>query len=115
MAECKEKLCASGGESQRRYRPLEEAITLSQTVDEKGQVLPPPGSRGFITEATCPEFKNIAVELFRRYFSPDMYFVFPLICGQEAALGLDFRTTTTTVFFGPKAFDQRAATDERPQ
>lgn len=30
-----------------------------------------------------------------------MYFVFPLMVGREAALGLDFRSTHTTLFFSP--------------
>jgi len=66
------------------------------------QALPPAGSEIFIAEAVSLEFRSVAIELFRRYFSPDMYFIFPLIVGQDTAFGLDFRSTTTTLFFGPQ-------------
>lgn len=60
-------------------------------------------------EAINPELQAVAVELFRRYFSPDMYFIFPLMIGRQAAFGLDFRTTTTTLFFKPCASSEESA------
>jgi hypothetical protein len=64
------------------------------------QLMPPSGSEGFVTCARSLQFKTLAIELFRKYFSPDMYYIFPLIVYQEAAFGLDFRTTETTLIFG---------------
>lgn len=81
----------------------------SDSAQQQSQALPPLDSQNFTAEAVSPEFRAVAVELFRRYFSPDMYFIFPLIVNQEAAFGLDFRTTTTTLFFGPQSSKQKSA------
>ena len=72
------------------------------------QVIPPVGEErdGFITEARDWRYKNCAVELYRRYFSPDMHFIFPLIVNQQAALGLEFQSTHTDLIFGaPPVYD----------
>lgn len=39
--------------------------------------------------------RRMSVELFRKYFSPSMHFIFPLIAHQQALHGLDFTTTQT--------------------
>lgn len=39
--------------------------------------------------------RHMSVALFRRYFSPSMHFIFPLIAHQQALHGLDFTTTRT--------------------
>lgn len=82
-------------------------------MHEKAQEVPPAGVQNFSAEAVSPEFRAVAIELFRRYFSPDMYFIFPLIVCREAAFGLDFRSTTTTLFFGPQTDEQVAAQPTR--
>lgn len=96
MAECKE-WCKNKGPMTGQMRVHGEVASDQQEVQE----LPPPGVQNFSTEAVSPEFRAVAIEIFRRYFSPDMYFIFPLIVGKEALFGLDFRSTTTTLFFGP--------------
>lgn len=78
-------------------------------VQEQEQKIPKPGDEHFSAEAVSPEFRAIAVELFRRYFSPDMYFIFPLMVGKEVAFGLDFRSTTTTLFFVPQSRQPRSS------
>jgi GNAT superfamily N-acetyltransferase len=39
--------------------------------------------------------RQMSVELFRKYFSPSMHLIFPLIAHQQALHGLDFTTTQT--------------------
>jgi len=104
MAECGKR----AGEQGERRRPgiskflLDEDIRSEVGVEGKPeQLLPPLGSSSFTAEAVSPQFRKLTIELFREYFSPDMYFIFPLIVNKENAFGLDFRTTTTTLFFGP--------------
>lgn len=76
----------------------EGVSNVGATLKQGAQELPPSGN---ITEAVGPQFRAVAIELYRRYFSPDMYFIFPFIVGQESAFGLDFRSTITTMFFAP--------------
>lgn len=66
------------------------------------QDYPPPGTDGdgYITIARDPRYKNGVVEMFRRYFSPEMHFIFPLIVNSQSALGMDFRSTQTHLIFG---------------
>lgn len=73
------------------------------------QEMPPPGSSGFLTRAHSPQFKALAIELFRKYFSPDMFYIFPLIVYQEAGFGLDFRSTETTLIFGKQELSSPSA------
>lgn len=78
----------------------ESAVKNDEDPDGTKQEMPPPGSSGFVACANSPQFKSLAIELFRKYFSPDMYYIFPLIVYREAAFGLDFRSTETTLIFG---------------
>jgi len=112
MANCKER-CEEKGESGKSKVSCPQAVQQSSSgasVNTKEQDLPPSGVHNFTAEAVSPEFRAVAVELFRRYFSPDMYFIFPLIVNQEAAFGLDFCTTTTTLFFGPQSVGRATGT-----
>ena len=82
------------------------------------QVFPPTGEEGngFITEARDWRYKNCAVELYRRYFSPDMFYVFPLIVNQQSAVGLDFTDCHTSLIFGmPQVGDNARPTREARQ
>jgi hypothetical protein len=96
MAECKE-WCKCQPTGTARVGHVAEGDSFQQKVQD----LPPAGAQCFSTEAISPAFRAVAIQMFRKYFSPDMYFIFPLIVGKEAAFGLDFRSTTTTLFFGP--------------
>lgn len=103
MADCK-LACAQHPDAD-AGRACSHARTLLQLkaepTTEPDERPSPCGDGPFSTEAVGPEQRAVAVEIFRRYFSPDMYFVFPLMVGGEAALGLDFRSTRTTLFFAP--------------
>jgi len=97
-----------------RDRALQLMKELAVKNDENpvacaAQEMPPPGREGFVTRAHSPQFKALAIELFRRYFSPDMYYIFPLIVYQEAAFGLDFCSTETTLIFGKQEPDTPSA------
>ena len=91
---------------------MEENVLLDADaiMQQQPQELPPNGEagNGFIAEARDWRFKNCAVKLYRRYFSPDMYFIFPLIVNQQAAVGLDFTSCITSIIFGtPPDQDRR--------
>lgn len=113
MAECEAHSIEKGdpGAKSRggwhRESALDNLTKLLSSDDPKAaelqQELPPLGSQYFTAQAVRPELQAVAVELFRRYFSPDMYFIFPLMVGRESGFGLDFTSTTTTLFFGPNA------------
>merc|ERR1712232_317172 len=101
MAECKAYAKElSEGRTDKIRTPIARINGLDACT-EIAQALPSPGTQSFAAEAIDPKLRAVAVEMFRRYFSPDMYFIFPLIVGRETAFGLDFRSTTTTLFFGP--------------
>merc|ERR1719277_2182872 len=105
MAECKawcQEKAPDTKETPSLFRDRHE-IELLQPDEVSEAVTEAIGNGDFAAaQALTPQLRAIAVELFRRYFSPDMYFIFPVIVGQEAAFGLDFRTTTTTLLFGPQ-------------
>merc|ERR1740121_741662 len=106
MAECK-TWCAenapeiSGKQSVPRFRDQRRSESLLPSEVPEGVIEATTRGDSATAQALTPQLRAVAVELFRRYFSPDMYFIFPLIVGREAAFGLDFRTTTTTLFFKP--------------
>ncbi|CAB9511776.1 expressed unknown protein [Seminavis robusta] len=81
------------------------------------QDFPPEGEagNGFIAEARDWRYKNCAVELYRRYFSPDMFFIFPLIVNSEAAFGLDFSSCVTSLIFGELSDDEAQPRANRMQ
>merc|ERR1712232_1405306 len=66
-----------------------QEISEDKLEQKQEQELPPPGCDGFLTDAVGPRFHANAIEIFRKYFSPDMYFIFPLVVGRQAAFGLD--------------------------
>jgi len=117
MALCQEHSIEKG-DSEKWLKPTRSNGSLKSVLEKLGekmfagdgstgglkQELPPYGSSYFTADAVDPALQAVAVELFRRYFSPDMYFIFPLMVGRESAFGLDFTSTTTTLFFGPKAY-----------
>jgi len=88
-----------------------ETSNDSAAEEQPQQKFPPEGEagNGFIAEAVDWRYKNCAVELYRRYFSPDMHYIFPLIVNKQAAVGLDFGNCTTSVIFG----DSRRPSDQR--
>lgn len=45
-----------------------------------------------IAAGTSDELRQMSVALFRKYFSPDMYYIFPLLARRQALFGLDFST-----------------------
>lgn len=111
MADCKARYATESGSVANPSSAQQSANDTSIPV--KVQDIPTAEGENFTAEAVSPEFRAVAVELFRRYFSPDMYFIFPLIVNQEAAFGLDFRTTTTTLFFGPQSVESIEGTCQR--
>jgi len=104
------------GQQQAPWRrpPLEQMAAAAgeraSQDEDQAQLLPPRGvSAGFVATAVSSHFKALAVELYRRYFSPDMYYIFPLMVEQQAAFGLDFISTETTLVFGASEEGRPAA------
>jgi len=88
-----------------RRRDLQQMVSAAgERASEDGdqaQLVPPAGFTAlFVAPAVSHHFKALAVELYRRYFSPDMFYIFPLMVEQQAAFGLDFASTETTLVFG---------------
>jgi len=105
-------------------RQIQDAVPNKGLNDDRKlhlqQELPPLGKAGdgFIAEARDWKYKNCAVELYRRYFSPDMYYIFPLIVNKQAAIGLDFQNTNTSLIFGclpSQAEEGRIISRRRPK
>mmetsp|Transcript_42493 Transcript_42493/g.70667 ORF Transcript_42493/g.70667 Transcript_42493/m.70667 type:complete len:542 (-) Transcript_42493:436-2061(-) len=48
-----------------------------------------------IVAASSNELRQMSVALFRKYFSPDMYYIFPLLAHRQALFGLDFTSVNT--------------------
>jgi len=48
-----------------------------------------------VTRVADAALREVSIELFRKYFSPSMHLIFPLIAYQQALHGLDFTTTET--------------------
>eukprot|EP00040_Diaphanoeca_grandis_P033991 m.209203 g.209203 ORF g.209203 m.209203 type:complete len:569 (-) comp33030_c3_seq15:48-1754(-) len=67
------------------------ATTTSSTMGKKHERV--------VAEAVDAKVLDTVIEMYMRYFSPDMQYVFPLIVYRGAALGLDFTTTRTWGMF----------------
>jgi len=54
-----------------------------------------PDQHPVVVKAADTELRLMSIELFRKYFSPSMHLIFPLIAHQQALHGLDFTSTQT--------------------
>jgi len=80
----------------------EVAIGLEQKtkiIESRSQIEPETTSDGFITPALSNKYLQFAINVYRKYFSPDLYYIFPLIVYRKAELELDFSDTQTWVIF----------------
>eukprot|EP00012_Vannella_robusta_P009464 CAMPEP_0206198202 /NCGR_PEP_ID=MMETSP0166-20121206/9494_1 /ASSEMBLY_ACC=CAM_ASM_000260 /TAXON_ID=95228 /ORGANISM="Vannella robusta, Strain DIVA3 518/3/11/1/6" /LENGTH=238 /DNA_ID=CAMNT_0053616005 /DNA_START=738 /DNA_END=1450 /DNA_ORIENTATION=- len=76
-----------------------EFLTKSSNTDEQ-QKFPVRGSSEFIAPAHHQKYLEVVSCLYRRYFSPDMHYIFPLMVYQQEQFGLDFTSTETWLIFG---------------
>jgi len=61
---------------------------------------PPKGHTGpFVAKAVSKELLEMSISLFRKKFSPDMHYIFPLIAYQQELHNLDFRECQTWVVY----------------
>lgn len=60
-----------------------------------------PHDRRLVAEAVDPNVLKKIIEMFSKYFSPELKFIFPLLCHQQNATGLDFTSTRTWCMVDP--------------
>eukprot|EP01001_Neometanema_parovale_P003331 NODE_1433_length_1739_cov_49.812500_g1361_i0.p1 GENE.NODE_1433_length_1739_cov_49.812500_g1361_i0~~NODE_1433_length_1739_cov_49.812500_g1361_i0.p1 ORF type:complete len:522 (+),score=75.45 NODE_1433_length_1739_cov_49.812500_g1361_i0:62-1627(+) len=89
----------------REEAPAAPSPKLSLEPSPLPQAYPPEGVELFLAEARSEGIRNAAIDLFRKNFSPEMYFIFPLLVYQQNRVQLDFTDVQTHVMFG-QAEDQ---------
>jgi len=75
-------------------------VPVNTNCTDDLQQYPEPGSFGFVTRAYHQRYYDIAIQLYRSYFSPNMYYIFPLMVYQQQQFLLDFTDTETWIIFG---------------
>lgn len=69
--------------------------------DVNSTILTWPNDQRLLVEAVDPNILRKVIEMFSRYFSPELNFIFPLICYRQNAMGLDFTSTRTWCMVDP--------------
>ena len=67
--------------------------------NDNEQIIPKRGSKISIVPARHQKYCDLVIILYRKYFSPDMHYIFPLMVYKQSQFHLDFTNSETTLIF----------------